>query len=116
MSEFQRKHIRQIEQLSDLLLTRAEHFMTHLARHLLPAERFAQVYRPLSEGDLSGFAAALRATAVEFVMADSSSEFWSLLNALSSLHNALAPETHEVQAQALLDGLLRQLQAQPTPA
>lgn len=87
--DFYRKHARQIEQLSDLLLTRAELFMAEQGAPTLPPALHDQLVQPLDAGDLPAFAQALREAAVHFVMAGNSAEFWSLLNALQSLSQAL---------------------------
>ncbi len=87
--DFYRKHARQIEHLSDLLLTRAEQFMAEQGRPALPPSLHAELMQPLDAGDLPAFAQALREAAVHFVMAGNSAEFWSLLNALQSLSQAL---------------------------
>ena len=87
--DFYRKHARQIEHLSDLLLTRAELFMAEQGAPTLPPALHAELMQPLDAGDLPAFAQALREAAVHFVMAGNSAEFWSLLNALQSLSQAL---------------------------
>ena len=87
--DFYRKHARQIEHLSDLLLTRAELFMAEQGAPTLPPALHAELMQPLDAGDLPAFAQALREAAVHFVMAGNSAEFWSLLNALLSLSQAL---------------------------
>lgn len=87
--DFYRKHARQIEHLSDLLLTRAEQFMAEQGAPTLPPAVHAELMQPLDAGDLPAFAQALREAAVHFVMAGNSAEFWSLLNALQSLIQAL---------------------------
>lgn len=104
MSDFYRKHARQIEQLSDLLLTRAEQFMQEQGRPTLPAEAFGRAMQPLEAGDLAGFARTLRDEAVHFVMAGNSDEFWSLQNAVNSLCEAL-----ERAGEQLLEQVQRQL-------
>ena len=87
--DFYRKHARRIEHLSDLLLTRAELFMAEQGTPTLPPALHTELMQPLEAGDLPAFAQALREAAVHFVMAGNSADFWSLINALQSLSQAL---------------------------
>ena len=50
--DFYRKHARQIEHLSDLLLTRAELFMAEQGAPTLPPAVHAELMQPLDAGDL----------------------------------------------------------------
>ncbi len=113
--DFYRKHARQIEHLSDLLLTRAEQFMAEQGRPALPPSLHAELMQPLDAGDLPAFAQALREAAVHFVMAGNSAEFWSLLNALQVLCQALSSARHSLadeSGERALDHLQQQLASQ----
>ena len=115
--DFYRKHARRIEHLSDLLLTHAEQFMAEQGTPTLPPAVHAELMQPLDAGDLPTFAQALREAAVHFVMAGNSAEFWSLLNALQSLCQALEKARHsqaDESGERALDHLQEQLASQTT--